>query len=174
MKTKIALGLKADILCLSGGVSAGKLDLVPSVLESQGVEQVFHKVSMKPGKPIWFGKTKTDHYVFGLPGNPVSSLVCFELFVRPAIDQIAGRSQLGLARSTAVLSQPHRQRGPRPTYFPARILDHPGEPTQVEPLPWQGSADLASLTAATALAYFPPGDRQYEAGETVEVLRLPG
>src|SRR5690606_24617992 len=86
-------GLESDILILSGGVSAGVLDLVPSVLAEQGVEQVFHKVNMKPGKPLWFGKrqsgTRTT-LVFGLPGNPVSSLVGFHLFVRHALTRLAG------------------------------------------------------------------------------------
>ena len=84
--SKIAAGLEADVLILSGGVSAGVLDLVPSVLAELGVKQVFHKVNLKPGKPLWFGTfTASDGTVkpvFGLPGNPVSTLVCFELFVR--------------------------------------------------------------------------------------------
>ena len=83
-------GLKADALVLSGGVSAGKLDLVPGVLEELGVQPHFHKVAMKPGKPMYFGtrprpNSPADTLVFGLPGNPVSSLVCFELFVKPAL-----------------------------------------------------------------------------------------
>ena len=87
-------GLSADILVLSGGVSAGKFDLVPQVLAELGVEQVFHKIALRPGKPLWFGvKEFKDRraLVFALPGNPVSSLVCFELFVRPAIEILAGR-----------------------------------------------------------------------------------
>src|SRR4030095_13909300 len=74
---------------LSGGVSAGKLDLVPGVLREAGVVAHFHKVRMKPGKPLLFG-TRGDALVFGLPGNPVSSFVCFELFVRPALRVLRG------------------------------------------------------------------------------------
>ena len=84
-------GLQSDILVLSGGVSAGVLDLVPSVLAEAGVVEVFHKVNLKPGKPLWFG-VRGDTLVFGMPGNPVASLVCFELFVRPAIARNARRS----------------------------------------------------------------------------------
>ena len=94
LATLIEQGLAADVLVLSGGVSAGKFDLVPGVLAELGVEQVFHKVALRPGKPLWFGvKHDGERHVlvFGLPGNPVSSLVCFELFVRPAIAALAGR-----------------------------------------------------------------------------------
>src|SRR5439155_20593941 len=90
----IGEGLFADILVLSGGVSAGKFDLVPQVLAGLGVEPVFHKIALRPGKPLWFGvKEFKDRrsLVFALPGNPVSSLVCFELFVRPAIEILASR-----------------------------------------------------------------------------------
>ncbi len=85
LRQLVAQGLQEDVLVLSGGVSAGVLDLVPQVLQELGVEQVFHKVDLKPGKPLWFGvNADTQTLVFGLPGNPVSSLVCCELFVRPA------------------------------------------------------------------------------------------
>src|SRR5262249_47767571 len=84
LRALISEGLRFPMLILSGGVSAGKLDLVPGILQELGVEPHFHKVAMKPGKPVFFG-TLGETVVFGLPGNPVSSLVCFELFVRPAI-----------------------------------------------------------------------------------------
>ena len=85
LRQLVAQGLQEDVLVLSGGVSAGVLDLVPQVLQELGVEQIFHKVNLKPGKPLWFGvNADTQTLVFGLPGNPVSSLVCCELFVRPA------------------------------------------------------------------------------------------
>ncbi len=85
-------GLRSDVLVLSGGVSAGKLDLVPGVLTDLGVDAVFHKVAMKPGKPVFFGMaTRAQRcLVFGLPGNPVSAYVCFELFVRPALRSLDG------------------------------------------------------------------------------------
>ena len=94
LRSLVEEGLAADVLLLSGGVSAGKFDLVPEVLAELGVEEVFHKIALRPGKPLWFGvKDFGDRrtLVFGLPGNPVSSFVCFELFVRPAIAALAGR-----------------------------------------------------------------------------------
>ncbi|GAH03831.1 unnamed protein product, partial [marine sediment metagenome] len=106
LEGKIVAGLASDILLLSGGVSAGVLDLVPSVLEGLGVEQVFHKVQIKPGKPVWFGVKRSaadgdgpPTLVFGLPGNPVSVWVCFELLVRPAIGALSGRGASSLTTS---------------------------------------------------------------------------
>ena len=167
-------GLGEDVLLLSGGVSAGVLDLVPQVLAELGVEQVFHKVQLKPGKPLWFGIKQGERHaslVFGLPGNPVSSLVCFELFVRPAIAALAGDRDADLECRRARLARAHSHRGGRPTYHPARLLDRQGD-WQVEPLAWQGSADLRTLADADCLAYFPPGDREYQMGDEVDAYVL--
>jgi molybdopterin molybdotransferase len=168
-------GLKADMLIVSGGVSAGRYDLVPEVLQQSGVRQVFHKVHLKPGKPVWFG-TKAgaadEKLVFGLPGNPVSSLVCFELFVRPAIGRLAGRGDTALSELEARLTIDHVSRGDRPTYHPARLTSDHGQ-QRVEPLRWQGSGDLRTLAEANSLACFPPGERAFRAGEAIRVLRLP-
>ena len=172
----ISRGLACDVLVLSGGVSAGVLDLVPQVFAAMGIQEVFHKVQLKPGKPLWFG-THSDSaagtLVFGLPGNPVSSLVCFELFVRPAIVMLSGKSADGLQRTRASLVRDFVQRSDRPTYYPS-VLHQGDEPTgsSVEPLDWQGSADLRSLTHANCLAFFPPGPRTYATGEPIEVLVL--
>ncbi len=95
LRRLITAALECDIVVISGGVSAGVLDLVPGVLAELGVRQVFHKINLKPGKPLWFGVHETDtrrsSLVFALPGNPVSSLVCFTLFVKPAIFHVLGR-----------------------------------------------------------------------------------
>jgi molybdopterin molybdotransferase len=169
-------GLASDVLVLSGGVSAGILDLVPGVLRELGVQEVFHKVRLKPGKPIWFGVRPAEPpgkhaaLVFGLPGNPVSSLVCFELFVRPAIDRLAGRTS-GARTIAARLGTEFNHRGERPTYHPSQ-LSHEAGGAIVTPLRWHGSADLRALTAANALICFPSGDRSYSIGETVTVLVL--
>jgi len=171
----VSQGLEADVLVLSGGVSAGVLDLVPGVLASLGVEQVFHKVDLKPGKPVWFGVLSDpagDKLVFGLPGNPVSSLVCFELFVRPAIARLAGRNADQLATRMARLTAAHPHRGDRPTYFPARLLPAEDQP-RVELLAWKGSADLRTLSSADCLVYFPKGERTYQAGDEIAVAVLP-
>jgi molybdopterin molybdotransferase len=167
----INAGLSHDVLVLSGGVSAGVLDLVPKVLTELGVTEVFHKVNLKPGKPLWFGKKQRsgghNTLVFGLPGNPVSSLVCFELFVRPAIQKLRGLAPTGLKRSNAHLSCDHQQRGDRPTYWPASLN---GE--NVTPLSWKGSGDLRTLTDANCLAFFPAGERLFRVGELIDVLML--
>jgi molybdopterin molybdotransferase len=175
LRERIARGLKSDILVISGGVSAGVLDLVPGVLDELGVRQVFHKVRIKPGKPLWFGSLASpdgDRFVFGLPGNPVSSLVCFELFVRPLIGRLAGCNATALEELTAPLSIDFAHRGERPTYHPARLATIEGH-VRIAPLRWQGSGDLRTFVEANALACFPSGDRAYCAGETIRVLRLP-
>jgi molybdopterin molybdotransferase len=174
LRAKISKVIDAPLIILSGGVSAGQFDLVPKILAELGVEQVFHKVNLKPGKPLWFGLKDHEHngrrtLVFGLPGNPVSTLVGFELFVRPAIKRLCGFPAKGLPQVKAVLTKDHQQRGERPAYWPART-DNPG---YVTPLPWKGSGDLRTLTDADCLAHFPAGDRLFRAGEEVEVLLLP-
>ena len=167
-------GLEEDVLVLSGGVSAGVLDLVPEVLAANGVEQIFHKVHLKPGKPVWFGikqDSRGDRLVFGLPGNPVSSLVCFELFVRPALAGLAGQAFGSIERRTARLATTHSRFSDRPTYYPARLFELDGQ-LQVEPLAWKGSADLRTLADANCLALFPPSDREFAVGDAIEVCPL--
>ena len=177
LRQKIATGLDADVLLLSGGVSAGVLDLVPRVLADLGAREVFHKVRLKPGKPLWFGTVEREDrmtLIFGLPGNPVSSFVCFELFVRPALARLRGEEAATGRRAQARLECDHQQRGDRQTFFPAKYrLTEAGE-SRVQPVAWQGSADLRGLVEANALVAFAPGDRLYAAGETVEVVLLSG
>jgi molybdopterin molybdotransferase len=172
LRAKIEQGLAADALVLAGGVSAGILDLVPKTLAAAGVEQVFHKVNLKPGKPIWFGVSREGKLVFGLPGNPVSTLVCFGLFVRPALVRLAGHTAAAQANPRrAILAQDHQQRDDRPTYFPAvRRYESPRD--TVTPLAWRGSADLRALTDANCLAFFPGGEKTYHAGSEVETYDL--
>ena len=174
LSRSIRHGLRGDIFVLSGGVSAGVLDLVPQVLGDHGVRPVFHKVDLKPGKPLWFGVSPEDgqsgqrSLVFGLPGNPVSSLVCFELFVRPAIAALMGKGMRGTPVRRATLTQSHQSRGSRPTYWPARFEEHLGA-IAVTPLSWKGSGDLKTLADANCLAHFPGEERLFAAGETVTI-----
>ena len=110
LRPMVCDGLKSHVLLLSGGVSAGKLDLVPGVLREAGVAAHFHKVEMKPGKPVFFGTVLAPGggeptLVFGLPGNPVSVLVCFELFVRPALRRLRGHADPGPHFVSAVLER---------------------------------------------------------------------
>jgi len=180
LREKITQGLcAADVLVLSGGVSAGVLDLVPSMLVAVGVAEVFHKVNLKPGKPLWFGVREHEvrgQLVFGLPGNPVSSLVCFELFVRPALAKLQGQSEVLPRMIPARLTTEHKVRGERVTYWPAQLTttteESPGNVSQqVTPLPWRGSGDLRTLAEANALAVFPM-EGTYESGTCVEVVML--
>jgi molybdopterin molybdotransferase len=167
---KISAGLDADVLLLSGGVSAGKLDLVPGVLQDLGVEAHFHKIEMKPGKPLFFG-TRAGTLVFGLPGNPVSSFVCFELFVRPALRILRGLSDPGTKLPEAVLIQDFAYRTDRPTYHPAR-LDPAPTGWRVQPAAWFGSPDLRGLLHCNCCVLFPAGDHRHSAGQRFPVLRL--
>lgn len=176
LRPLICDGLKSHVLLLSGGVSAGKLDLVPGVLREAGVAAHFHKVEMKPGKPVFFGTaprlgSKETTLVFGLPGNPVSVLVCFELFVRPTLRRLCGRSDPGPHFISASLTEEFSYRSDRPTYHPARV-DRGDSSWRVRPVPWFGSADLRALTQANALMYIPPGDQRHRAGQSFDVLML--
>ena len=186
IRAAIAQGLAADVLVLSGGVSAGDLDLVPGILATCGVEQVFHKVRLKPGKPVWFGVLRraaaAPTLVFGLPGNPASSLVCFELFVRPAIQILAARPRGAwhLPRERAVLVADVKAAADRPVFLPCRLRAG-GAVLEAEPLPWTGSSDLLGLAAGAALRGASPGlialaagAGRVEAGREVEVVRRGG
>lgn len=181
LRRAIATGLEADMLILSGGVSAGVLDLVPSVLAELGVCEVFHKVSVKPGKPIWFGLKDADGRsvaVFGLPGNPVSGLVCFELFVRPAIVRMMRHVDVVRATEKARLGIRFVHQGDRPTYWPgvreaAGTKSAAGDSlTTATPLQWHGSGDLRGIVPADCLICFPSGDKEHAAGEIIEILPL--
>jgi molybdopterin molybdotransferase len=178
LRAAVAQGLAADVLVVSGGVSAGDLDLVPSVFAACGVAKVFHKVRLKPGKPVWFGVLERGpgaprSLVFGLPGNPASSLVCFELFVRPALGILAGRprGEWHLPRARGVLTSAARSAPDRPVYLPCRLERRAGG-LGVEPLPWTGSADLVGLATADGLVALPAG-AVADGGATVEVCVFP-
>jgi molybdopterin molybdotransferase len=176
LRPMVCDGLKSHVLLLSGGVSAGKLDLVPGVLRDAGVVGHFHKVEMKPGKPVFFGTSSRSGggvptLVFGLPGNPVSVLACFELFVRPALRRLRGHADPGPHFVSAVLSEDFAYRTDRPTYHPA-YLESTATGWKVRPVPWIGSADLRALTQANALVLFLSGDHRFQAGQMFETLSL--
>lgn len=154
----------ADVLLLAGGVSVGKYDLVPDVLKQLGIEVRFHHVRMKPGKPLLFG-TLGEKLVFGLPGNPVSAFVGFELFVRPALEAMSGREPGPHIESRPLVAS-LRTANDRPTYHPAFVDDR-----GVTALPWFGSADLRGLLNANALLALPVGEVVCESGEWVDVIQ---
>ncbi|HIA61725.1 MAG TPA: molybdopterin molybdenumtransferase MoeA [Planctomycetes bacterium] len=177
LSDKIQQGLQSDVLLLSGGVSMGEKDLVPALLQQAHVTEVFHKVQLKPGKPLWFGQAEDRQQrtlVFGLPGNPVSSLVCYILFVAPMIRayQQGTRGDDIQPDSYAELTAPHTLHGDRPTYHPGR-LDWISGKWSVTPLPWSGSADQQALAQANCLVFFQPPQREYDVGEQISVLPFP-
>jgi molybdopterin molybdotransferase len=173
LRDKISTCFDFDVLILSGGVSAGKRDLVPEVLADLGVQVICHKVAMKPGKPMLFGVRPRDGtgpplLAFGLPGNPVSSLVCFELFVRPALRGLMGLPP-GPRLVQAALVRDFPYRTDRPTYHPA-LLRSTGAAWSVEPVPWFGSADLRGVSPANAFMVIEAGEQLHRAGQTLPVL----
>lgn len=170
LRSLINEGLQFDILLLSGGVSAGKLDLVPGILTELGVQAHFHKVEMKPGKPVYFG-TRGSTPVFGLPGNPVSSMACFELFVRPAIRRLGNHADVGPRVVQASLLEDFSYKTDRPTYHPA-WLETSVEGHHVRIVPWFGSPDLRALTQANCFAVLPKGDQVHRKGQALPVLMI--
>ncbi|WP_397569907.1 gephyrin-like molybdotransferase Glp [Schlesneria sp. T3-172] len=174
--SKIREGLQSDLLVLSGGVSAGTLDLVPATLAEAGVEQAFHKVEMKPGKPLWFGQfrgvdrsasvSSASHsaYVFGLPGNPVSSMVCCEIFVRTAIRRLMGVDPATPSPIFAKLEHAYSTRADRPTYHPA-CLTWTKEGLSVRLVPWHGSSDLCGTVSANGMVFLSGEARQFQVGD---------
>jgi molybdopterin molybdotransferase len=159
-----------DVVILTGGVSMGEKDLVAGALREEGLEVVFHKVSVKPGKPVLFGKAKGT-LVFGLPGNPVSSAVTYELIVRPALMKLAGRRPLHRQRIEAELEGPAPRAIPREQYLPARLRLR-GAGFVVRLVPWNGSADLFSFAAGNALLRVPRGGPAPETGDRVVTIVL--
>ena len=159
---------ESDVLVLAGGVSVGKFDLVPAVLEELGVTIHFRQVRMKPGKPLLFG-TKGETLVFGLPGNPVSAFVCFELFVRPALRVLAGQADPGPRRSSLPLAESDR-RDERPADVPPGEAGVGEAGWSVRPLPWPGAPDLRGLQPADALLVLPAGDTRLDRGDSRLVL----
>ena len=163
-------GLEADVLVSSGGVSVGPHDLVRRILAELGVEEDFWGVSVRPGKPLAFG-VRGDTLVFGLPGNPVSSLVSVELFVRPALLALQGAIDPGPRYETAVLSSPLRRNPARDHLARARTVSG-ADGTALEPLTGQESHMIARAAGADALVLVPRGEGELDAGATARFLRL--
>lgn len=168
LRRDIERGLEADILVLSGGVSMGKYDLVEQVLADLGAEFHFTGVAIRPGRPAVFG-TCRNKLVFGLPGNPVSTMVTFELFVLPAIDILSGARARPLPVFRATLATPVHEKGPIVHFLPARI-EWEGREARVTQLPWQGSGDVVALALANGFLIVGPEKPNIPVGEWVDVL----
>jgi len=165
---KIERGLQEDALVLTGGVSMGKYDLVESVLKALGAEFFFDAVAIRPGKPAVFAICQGKP-VFGLPGNPVSTMVTFQLFVTPAIDLLSGAEAHPLPLVEARLMEALNERPGLTHFLPARIAWHGAEP-QVSALKWQGSGDIAALAGANGFLVVPAEREKIASGERVSVL----
>jgi molybdopterin molybdotransferase len=165
---KIEQGLREDVLVLSGGVSMGKYDLVEEVLKSFGAEFYFDAVGIRPGKPTVFGRCR-DTWVFGLPGNPVSTMVTFQLFAAPALDILSGAPARPLPLLEATLGEPLKEKTGLTHFLPAR-LEWQGSRAEVRALRWQGSGDIAALSRANCFLVVPADRQDIAAGEKVSVL----
>lgn len=143
----------SDILLLSGGVSAGKTDYIPEILEACGVEEVFHKIHQRPGKPLWFGQSKSGKTVFGLPGNPVSTLICLYRYVLPYIDEAQGRRDS--QRPMVKLVSP-RPKNTALTFFQAVKISYGADALiTADAALHNGSGDFASLSGTDGFVEIP-------------------
>jgi molybdopterin molybdotransferase len=164
LETSIRAALDSNLLLLSGGVSMGKYDLVEEVLLSLGAEFFFTGASIQPGKPVVFGRL-AGVYFFGLPGNPVSTMVTFSLFVRPLLDALSGDTDRGPRFAQAKLGSEVRVKTGLTRFLPALLRD-----LTVDPVAWQGSGDLASTSRANCFLVVPEDRELLTAGETVTIL----
>ena len=168
---RIAEGLNRDVLIVSGGASVGKYDYLEAVLQERNVTILFSRVAVRPGKPTVFAR-QGNTLVFGLPGNPVSSFVSFENFVRPALGRMCGYSKPDLFRVGGVLQEAMSQIPGRTAFLPAIARWDEGA-WKIHPIPWKGSGDIIGFSQSNALVIF-PGDREsMSPGEHVESLLLP-
>jgi molybdopterin molybdotransferase len=161
-------GLKSDLLLLSGGVSAGKHDLVEKVLGELHAEFYFDGVLIQPGRPVVFGRA-ANTFFFGLPGNPLSTMVTFELFVQPCLRLLAGENCEPPPRLRARLGRDLRRKPGLASFLPASLSAEGGEPV-VTPVEWKGSGDVASLARANCYLAVPEDAAEIRAGEWVAVL----
>jgi molybdopterin molybdotransferase len=168
LRERIELGLDSDLLLLSGGVSMGKFDLVEEVLGELGAEFFFQGAAIRPGKPLVFGRLR-DVFFFGLPGNPVSTFVTFELFVRPALAMLGGAGFEPPAFLRARLAKLCRQTSGLTMFMPARVWNQNRDPI-VELVGWQGSGDLVGIAAANCFLVIHPDQTELAAGDWVDVM----
>jgi molybdopterin molybdotransferase len=168
LRDMIREGLRADLLLLSGGVSMGKYDLVEQALAGLDAQFYFQGVALRPGKPLVFGRA-AGKFFFGLPGNPVSTFVTFELFARLAVAALAGAIFEPPVFLRARLAHPFQQKTGLTAFLPARFEPRSGDPV-VSPVGWQGSGDLVGVAAANCFLVVHPHETHLEAGAWVDVM----
>jgi molybdopterin molybdotransferase len=162
----IEKGLHSDLLLLSGGVSAGKYDIVEKVLADFGAEFFFDRVLIQPGQPLVFGRIDRTFF-FGLPGNPASTMVTFEIFARAAVELLHGEADPWLPLTLARLTAPFRHKTGLTRFLPARVSNATAELT---PVPWQGSSDVAALARANAFLVAEADRESWDTGDLMQVL----
>jgi molybdopterin molybdotransferase len=162
----IERGLACDLLLLSGGVSAGKYDVVEPVLHSLGAAIHFDRVLVQPGQPLVFGSV-AGRFFFGLPGNPSSTMVTFEVFGRAALELLGGQEETPLYMPLARLTCQFRHRAGLTRFLPARLS---GDGAEVTPVAWHGSADIPAMTRSNAFLVADPERPEYAAGDPIRVL----
>jgi molybdopterin molybdotransferase len=159
-------GLQADLLLLSGGVSAGKYDIVERVLGELGAEFYFDRVLIQPGQPLVFGCAR-EKFFFGLPGNPASTMVTFEIFARAAVELLGGQEAILLPMPFARLTSDFRHKTGLTRFLPAHLSD---DGTEVTPVAWHGSGDVPAMTRANAYLVAEADCAEYLGGEFIRVL----
>ena len=170
LRHKIRQGLEQDILIVSGGVSMGKYDLVEKVFAEFGVEVLFDRIAMKPGKPTVFGH-RGQTYVFGLPGNPISTMVAFHMFVRPLILFLLKAENTDPKILEAKLEAPAKCDSERAALLPAIVRFDNGQ-YLIRTAPWKGSSDLVGLSRANALIMIPRRSGTLESGQNAQFLLM--
>ena len=164
----IQKGLSADLLLISGGVSMGQFDLVEQVLNTLGARFFFTGVHIQPGKPAVFGEALAKPF-FGLPGNPVSTMVTFDLFVRPVLEALSGGDPVRLPTAKARLSKALKTKTGLTRFLPAVVRGGLYDP-EVELVPWQGSGDILAAARANCYIVVPPDQDSIAVGEMVSIL----
>ena len=157
-----------DLLVLSGGVSMGNFDLVPEAAETAGFKKVFHKIRMKPGKPLWFGAHSSGCLLFGLPGNPVSAMVGAMLYVKPMVRALLTGNFQEPLWGQGILTSSVRNRGRLPYFVGARLQSHSGA-LNVQPLTTSGSGDVLRFSLFETLLRLKP-ETEYNSGDGIQVL----
>ena len=164
---------RCDLIVTSGGVSMGVYDLTKSALKELGAEFFFERVALRPGKPTVFARLPNGTMFFGLPGNPVSVAVTFNLFARTALLAMQGATEPVLKRETAALARKVKGTADRENFLPVQLTTNDDGELIAFPLKWGGSSDFVAFALTTALAIVPAGTKALEAGSLVNVLRLP-
>jgi molybdenum cofactor synthesis domain-containing protein len=162
-----------DVLVTSGGVSMGVYDFTKVALNELGAELFFERVALRPGKPTVFARLPNGTLVFGLPGNPVSVSVTFNLFARTSLLAMQGANEPKLTAENAVLAKPVKGSLDRESYLPAQLTTNDDGELVAFPLKWGGSSDFIAFARATTLVIIPAGVKTMNSNEIVKVLRLP-